>query len=185
MIGAYLRERFPLRVFVPAIGGLALAAWSTARHPDARTLLCAALMTSVLVVQFRVWDDLEDRARDRVRYPTRVLSRSPVGPFQVFTVALAAFALGLSWTEPWACGALLSLDVAAALAYRFLRPRLMEATWRFGVLPLKYPAFIVVTATGLGGASGPRLTRLALAAYLAACVHEAWHDRPSNAGIPL
>jgi len=89
---AYLAERFRPAVFAPAIARHAgLALWAAEAGPTAARLAGAAGLAALLLLQFRLWDDLEDRDRDRVAHPERVLVLAPPAPFRR---ALAVLGLG-------------------------------------------------------------------------------------------
>lgn len=140
-------------------------------------------MAPLLLLQFRLWDDLEDRHRDRMPHPERVLVLAPPAPFRRALVAiglvnLAAFAAAPSTV---ALTGLVALDAAFVAAYR-LRAGASDPVWRFGVLLLKYPIFV-----GLLSAAGgtPRTFRLALAMavmYAAAASYEVHHNRCRTTG---
>src|ERR1700719_604806 len=78
MFTAYLRERFPLRIFgLAAVALAAAASWASAATPTPATLVYATACSALLALQFRLWDDLEDRDRDRATHPGRLLVRTP------------------------------------------------------------------------------------------------------------
>src|SRR5262249_43151254 len=78
LIGGYVRERARLRVFVPLAVVMAMLGWTggpvdrwiAAFHPIDFTRAAATAL--VLMLAFRVWDDLEDRSRDAREHPRRV-----------------------------------------------------------------------------------------------------------------
>jgi hypothetical protein len=190
-IAAYLTERFPSRVFVPAIALHASAAWWAAGvtrlgpvDSPWRSFGAALGVMTLLFMQFRLWDDLEDLDRDRATHPDRVLVASRRRPFQVLLVMLTAaagFALAARGRALFAFGILCVVFLGA---YRFVRPRVADAHWRYGVLLLKYPAFVGVVALGLGRPDASRLVAAALAAYLVTSLYEAWHhDRHVGLGV--
>ena len=73
MVVNYLRERFRLRLFIP----LALLIAAAAIVPPASWTSFAIdfAVALLLLAQFRMWDDLADRGRDRIEHPGRVLVR--------------------------------------------------------------------------------------------------------------
>jgi hypothetical protein len=167
-------------VFLPAILLLAAAAWISAGRLAVPAFAHAIGLITIFVVTFRLWDDLEDCERDRLAHPGRVL---PQGPPRVFVVTLAALVIGnfvVLVAEPAAVAGLALLDAAAWWAYRGLRPRVSDAAWRYGVLPVKYPAFVLVTSVALGGPSWAAAVVAAVVTYAAACAYEAWHARSSS-----
>jgi hypothetical protein len=150
---AYLRERFRPLVFVPAILGATAMAVSI---PDsARTISTVAralVLMSLLFLQFRVWDDLEDRGRDAQTHPERVIVRAAPGPFWWALVALAVInvrvvqSMGTPASGVW----LVALDVAALVAYRWLRGAVSERAWTHWIVLAKYPAFLAIVALATG-----------------------------------
>ena len=171
---AYWRERFTPGRFVPAAVLLAMAATATSGGGGADWAIGTGVALS-LIAQFRLWDDLADRGRDRHTHPTRVLvTASATWPFVVQAIALAAINVALLSALEGAAAVrlLLALNAAAAAYYVFRPPHRT-----FGsdlVLLAKYPAFVLM----LAGAD-PRPGRLWLAlalTYAAACAFEIWHD---------
>ena len=171
---AYWRERFdPIR-FGPAAALVGMAAAATAT-----SALTAwginTVMAVTLIAQFRLWDDLADRERDRHIHPERTLvAAARIWPFVTQAVGLAAvnIALVLQIQGRTPATVLLALNLAAA-AYYVLRGS--ERTVGSDLLLLaKYPAFVLI----LSGTE-PRPGRLVLAlatTYAAACAFEIWHD---------
>ena len=182
-VRAYLAERFPPALFGPALAGLTAAAAWTAAEPSpaatARTLVLAAL----LVAQFRLWDDLEDIDRDRIVSPGRVLVRAPATPFRRLMALLIAAAALLCVERPPALLALLALETGFWVAYRYVRPSVPDETWRYGLLLLKYPLFVVVLSLAAGDAVTRRLSLAAAVAYACALAYELWHTRPVGARL--
>jgi hypothetical protein len=184
----YWRERFSLRVFLPAAAGLAVAArlghsWNLSRTSG------DSLVALLLLAQFRLWDDLADRQHDRVAHPDRWLS-SPTNAtrFVVSCAALGALNLVLSaWRGTrLSVFCLLALNAALGGWYAF-RPRTRSAFTDFMLL-LKYPA-IVVVLSDVRTARPQILAMALLMTYAAACGYEAWHDpaafRPPRAALRL
>jgi hypothetical protein len=181
-IAGYFRERFPLAVFGPVCLLLTAAAfWSVTNVPVLR-LAAALLLGIALVVQFRLWDDLEDRTHDRTTHPTRVLVNAPAEPFRVLLVVLTAIAIALSASEQEALAASLALNAGGWCAYRVARRRISMNGWRFGLLPLKYPGFVTVMALSLGDVIPVRLAVAAATTYVCASGYELLHDSPARVG---
>ena len=188
LFAAYLAERFRPAVFVPAIAlHAALALWAGGAEPTAVRLAAAAGLAALLLLQFRLWDDLEDRDRDRAVHPERILVLAPPGPFRHALVVLGLGNLIVLAAVPSAGApaaaavALAILDVVFFAAYR-LRTRVSDPFWRFGVLLSKYPAFVGVIATAAGAARAPRLALATAAMYAAASAYEALHDQHTHRG---
>ena len=184
LFAAYAAERFRPAVFLPAIAlHVLLALWAAGAEPTPRGLAAAAGVATLLLLQFRLWDDLEDRDRDRAAHPERVLASTTPAPFRRALVAIGLgnlVALAAAQTAAALTG-LIVLDFAFFAAYR-LRARAPDHVWRFGVLLVKYPVFVGLVAAAAGA---PRTLRLALAMaamYAAAGVYEACHDRRRTTG---
>ncbi len=166
-VGAWRAQRLPLARFAPLALMLAWAACGDAAA-SARGF-AAALLALSLVAQYRLWDDLVDRAVDRGAHPQRLLAAcTQPGPFVHAVVVLAignTLALGLLRGWPSALGAAL-LSASLALWYRRHRARgLVHAH----VLLLKYPALVVLLAPA---PIGPSALAAALVVYAALCAFE-------------
>jgi hypothetical protein len=185
MFTAYVRERFPLRIFGPAAIGIASAAtWGGTATPTPATLMHATAFSALLVLQFRLWDDLEDRARDRVTHPERLLVRGPATPYRRALVCLALANVALCGIEGWPAAVEVAfLDLVFYLAYRRIRRHVPDGVWRYSIPLIKYPAFVIVLATLLGAPQRGRLAAAALVAYSTASGYEALHGRRHCAGV--
>jgi hypothetical protein len=172
---AYWIERFRPTLFVPAAILIAAASRAgTAADPTSWTNDIARAL--LLLGQFRLWDDLADRERDRVAHPSRVLARATrIAPFVATVLILAALNIGLAaWlrgTE--AAAAVGALDIAAFAWYQWRPARRSAATDL--ILLSKYPTFVLLLAVG-STASFPLVVLSAAAIYGLACAFEIWHD---------
>lgn len=179
---AYIAERLPVRLVAPVASALALAAGG-----DRTTGQFAsdAMLALVLVVQFRLWDDIAERARDAVHHPTRVLVRAvSIRPFEAAAAGLGLVTVAyLISQSPHATALYIALVSVFAVWYGLRRERTAANTC---LLLAKYPAFVaIVAATRPIAHPMPLLISLVIV-YIAACVYEAWHD-PSSlrwGGIP-
>jgi hypothetical protein len=171
---AYWIERFSPAIFLPAAASIALAAHSTAAI-DLSRWLTDTIVSILLLAQFRLWDDLADRDRDRRAHPDCVIARAPrISPFVGTCVALAVVNASLAATRGGdGVAAFLLLTAAAAAWYRW-RP-LRRTVGSDLALLAKYPAFVVVIATGLS-APLSHAVPAAMAIYAAAVGVEIWHD---------
>jgi len=183
---AWLRERYPLWRFLPLAVFLATAGMSGAPSWRPLGLVHAVLLALGLVLQFRLWDDLESLPEDRTEHPGRVLCQAgSLSPFLALLGATVALNTALLLSAP---RALLSYSVLCTLAlawYRWLAPRLSRGALAAHGLLLKYPAFVLLLHLALGeGALSPLVPALV---YLCFCVHELLHDQRllSRPGMPL
>ena len=143
----------------------------------ARVVAQACVTIALLVLQFRLWDDLEDRDRDRVAHPERVLVRSRPAPFWR---VLAGLAIGnvilASFWSPGAAAGLAILNLAFWAAYRQMRPRVSDRAWCFILLPAKYPAFVWITAGTIGSPVSERVLPGLMFMWACAYWYEALHN---------
>jgi 4-hydroxybenzoate polyprenyltransferase len=177
-LAAYLRTRLPASRFGPLAVGLVLAALAGGPAPGPGRLAWQAVLAASLLLQFRVWDDLADRERDRRRHPRRVLvTARSLGPFHALGGAAAGAGLLLlaAGPDPGRRLAVYGLLVLAlALWYGAGRRRWSQPVLGYHVLLAKYPVFAYL----LGGAPARPLPRLLamLSLYLGLCVYEVLHD---------
>ncbi|HEX5110860.1 MAG TPA: hypothetical protein VFV95_20555 [Vicinamibacterales bacterium] len=182
-IAAYLAERFPLSVFAPALLLLSAAALQASTAPLGPNSLLVPVLGLTLIAQFRLWDDLEDAGHDRIHHPERVLVNRPEPPFRVLLLLLACAAAVLCLWRPQALSALAALDIAFWLAYGQLRAVIPDAAWQYGLLLLKYPAFVAVMTLTQGPVDASRLIFAMAATYVAACLYELWHEGTVAPGL--
>jgi len=178
MITTYFKERFRLVVFVPLAVVLTIAA-SAGRY-DSAAILYDAATALLLLLQFRLWDDLADRSADTIRHPERVLVKAPsADPFVRVCVALAFVNIALSAARDDSGLALVVLCVLhAALGAWYLR-RSRRSLPGDQLLLAKYPAFVLIVA-GARVVESPAVIALsAVGIYFAASAYEAWHDPAS------
>jgi hypothetical protein len=183
---AWLRERFPLWRFLPLAVFLAAAAQAGALSWEPVGLAHGVLLALGLVLQFRLWDDLESLPEDRLEHPGRVLCQArSLTPFLVLLGATAALNTVLLLSAPRALMSYAALCALALAWYRWLAPRLSRGALAAHGLLLKYPAFVVLLHLALGeGVLPPLVPGLV---YLCLCVHELLHDQRllSRPGMPL
>jgi SAM-dependent methyltransferase len=145
---AYCRERLA----TARIAGLVLLLWLLAAvtSPPASTSAgCVGLLlTALLVVQFRLWDDLADLRRDRIAHPQRVLVRSTATQSFIWLAGMT--------TLPVLCLLQLAPDsllrvggyvlIAACVAGLYVVERTAPArpAWVSLALLLKYAGFVLL-----------------------------------------
>ena len=177
---AYLRERFRLKIFgTAAVVHGAAALWAAGASPALASVIVAIALTAALLLQFRLWDDLEDLGRDRVGHPERVLVRADSAPFRhvCLILGVANLLLLLTVGSLAAAAGLVCLDLLFWIAYTTLRRRLPDRVWRFQILLIKYPVFVGLVAVALGSPLPWRLFVGACAIYACALAYETLHDR--------
>jgi len=175
----YLKTRFPawLAVLLPLL--LVLAALRERVSFSAQSA-AAFGMALLLVLEFRLWDDLCDVQRDRHLHPKRVLCQSnSLRPFWALLVLLTAINFGLAvlvrgW---WAATMLLGLHVLLAAWYGWRE----HAKWRpvvnYHFVLLKYPLIVwMLGAITAADIVDPPLVFSASIVYLGLCIFEVAHD---------
>ncbi|MEP6733394.1 MAG: hypothetical protein ABJE10_22310 [bacterium] len=184
----YLRERYGARRFVPL--ALILAGVGLLASPDlaretlasnSRTVLRGSVVAYLLVLVFRIWDDLEDRERDTQLHPGRVTGRiATVTPLILLLAVVATLATAVVLTGPQPIMRMMALALLTAIisVWYGARNALTSAPAANALVVLvKYPVLASVTApAALWDHGDGRAIRILLALYLALCIHEALDD---------
>ena len=182
MVGAYLAERFSLRVFVPMAVVIAGAA-SGGALSGARLILDAAFAL-LLLAQFRSWDDLADRGRDAVSHPDRVLLRAmSTAPLVAFSGALATLNICLAIERDASGVAVAVLVGLIGVLGAWYSLRTVRRAAGEHLLLSKYPAMVIVVAGARVLSAPVTILSAALAVYLGVCLYEVWHDPRSPLSI--
>ena len=144
-LAAWRRERFAFARFLPLA---VLLVWAAFHAGDANLAQAGAvlLIALALLAQFRLWDDLVDRERDRTAHPQRVVARVEERAALNGAVCLlaASNALGLAWVH--GLSALLGFALLCALTALWYRSYRARELTHVLVLHLKYPAFVLIIA---------------------------------------
>ena len=172
---AWLRERLPVRRFGPIAAAIACPPQLVAFR-GAGAFAVDVAIAWLLLAQFRLWDDLVDRERDRERHPHRVLARtSRVKAYVLLCVALAiGNALVLGSRESARLALSLFVALTALLAAAYTRPYRTPATDLIRLA--KYPVFVLLIAAGHPEGYGAAAYAAAIAAFVVAVAYEVWHD---------
>jgi hypothetical protein len=143
----YWAERLRPQVTMPLAASIAFAATAGSRFDIARWAVDAAL-AMFFIAQFRLWDDLADRAADRVAHPDRVLVRTAHEPFVAMCAGLAiANIAGTGLLRGvWSAVTLLAVNILAWTYYA--RRTEARTAARDLALLAKYPTFVCVLAAG-------------------------------------
>lgn len=152
MLGRYLYSRFPATQFVPLAVFVATAGLAPAPPEPLARWIMAVMLSFMLILQFRLWDDIADRERDRLKQPERVLCRtSDIKPFLIAATILPLInGILLAWYQGhinWIPAYLLLC--ASLLAWYRLRPSSASpGLLNSALVLLKYPfiAWLVSTA---------------------------------------
>jgi 4-hydroxybenzoate polyprenyltransferase len=184
LIVRYVRERARLSVFIPlALVMAAMGRWTGGRvdgWTETAGYALTALTALVLVLAFRVWDDLEDRSRDAREHPSRVtVIADSVAPLTAVGLMLGALGLLLVVLGPHAGSRLIAVTMAVAVlaAWYRVRPASARAVVNAHVVLLKYPllAFAATSASPPTGAL--------VSLYLVLCAYEIVDDPALRASI--
>lgn len=175
---AYRRSRFPAVIFVP-LGFLLCLAGSDGLRIGARELAVKLALACGLLFQFRLWDDLSDRERDRLDHPDRVLVKTP-SPALFRALLLLTFALNsvLIALQPAAlsrAAVFLALTAGLLFWYRHLRAVCGGDLIHCHVILAKYPAFVYLVSSS--ETLEARLWVSMLLVYFSFCIYEFLHDR--------
>jgi 2-polyprenyl-3-methyl-5-hydroxy-6-metoxy-1,4-benzoquinol methylase len=180
---AYAVERIAkmrIALVVALVAGLGFA---VEKPYDLANALIRITLVALLVVQFRLWDDIADREHDRHRYPERVLQRhrGRATPFLVLLGALTVPILGLLFTlenSAWRIGAYGGLALALAVVYggaATAHGRVMRMGW----VLLKYPVFVLLPLATPGS---PNAWVAAAISYLVVMLYD-WATSPDAADM--
>lgn len=182
VIRRYLTERYPARRFVPL--ATLVAATGMLASPGSPQLSVAdgvrgVVLAYLLVLVFRIWDDLEDRERDVLLHPGRITGRvGATKPFVALACAAAVLAVLLVLVGPQPTQRMLALALLTAVLCVWYRLRSLPRIANAFVLLAKYPVIACVAAPAALWAERDvtHATPFLLALYLFLCIHEALDD---------
>jgi 4-hydroxybenzoate polyprenyltransferase len=175
---AYARERLTPARLAPAVLLVVLSTLAGRGWSGAIAVVVDAAVALALVAAFRLWDDLVDRERDRVKHPHRVtVTASTVTPLWIVAGALGAAAAVMLALADGTASVVLLVVYAGILAASYAR-RGSRTAARDRILLLKYGVFTLVLI-GLPAAASARGLIAAAAAFAIACVYEWRHDAES------
>jgi 4-hydroxybenzoate polyprenyltransferase len=183
LVARYLHERYGARPFIPLALTLGFAGRIAvgARLDSPWSLPPSILLCYLLVLAFRVWDDLEDRARDQREHPERVLVRSSTrAPW--FALLAGAFAISATIIVAGSDsgGRLLLLGAGCLVLFGWYRVRrALAAPPLIGTLVVfgKYPLIALVAAPRATSLPIGTTTLVLLALYLVLLAYELFDDK--------
>jgi len=179
-IPAYCRERLSLRILIPMVIFLTTAAGTVSTSSDAVFTFRGTALCCLLILQFRLWDDLGDLPRDRIESPHRLLCRlSSVSHFNVLCLLLLATNIAiLSRSDSHFTIVLFLLLNAGFLCwYGGLRRYFSERLGGWHVVLLKYPIFVMLMSDDASTALTLEFWLAIAVVYLCFCVFEVLDDR--------
>lgn len=188
IVRAWLRERYPARRFVSlalvlgAVGVLASPELTRIPVADATAAWArGAIVAYLLVLCFRIVDDLADRSLDATLHPTRITVREDCEPLRWVSwvsCGIVAMLLAVGPQRAERLLVLIALDAALLLWYRMRRPTDRAAITNAIVVLAKYPVIALLAAPAvLWTEDGlARAAPFLFALYLILCVHEVLDD---------
>lgn len=171
-LAAWLVERVATKRIAALWMLLAAAAWSVS--PTTPLWIVAAPM-ALLVVQFRLWDDLAEREHDAARHPGRVMVRTAHAACFAMVVAVLAVVVAVLLVMCGGSSAFVIYGVLLAAAVLFYKKSAVAIRhcWRAYVVLLKYPVFVFLCA---GSAAPLRTAATAVAVFGVLAAFEALDD---------
>ena len=183
---AYLRERYASPLFVVLAALLTATGFAISPGEAGPAALFRSLAIAfLLVLSFRIGDDLADAPRDRVRHPDRVLVRAPErGPFIALLAATTALAVAIIATAPQPFARLIAIGGAALVLGAWYAARgdakpLVAAH----VVLAKYPVIALAAAPAFPRSVTGSVVAILAALYAVLCAYETFHD-PVLRGSP-
>jgi hypothetical protein len=175
----YLATRFPARLYLPCAAFLASAGCAGGRALFPASLSHAWMLAMILLLQFRLMDDLADINHDRQVHPERVMAQATsILSFQILlgcSFLANCFLVAIQPGPEHRLGELLLLNAGAFLWYSRLRSMVTGRILGYHLVVGKYPAFVYL----LSG-NGRERWRLLLATslvYICFSLYEALHDK--------
>jgi 4-hydroxybenzoate polyprenyltransferase len=176
---AYLRERYASPVFVALAALLAATGLMISPGPvTAAALVRSFAIAYLLVLAFRIGDDLADARRDGVEHPDRVLVRATDRrPFIALLIAAAVFAGALIATMPEPVARLIAIGGAALLLGVWYAARGgAKPLFAAHVVLLKYPVIALAAAPALPQSVTGSVVSTLVALYAVLCAYETFDD---------
>jgi hypothetical protein len=174
----YLRTRMPGKIYLPCAAFLVIAGFAGGRDLKARWIVLAFMQAVTLLMQFRLLDDLNDIAYDRLRHPDRVMAQVlSLAPFQILLVLSFVINLILTKLQPGPENrlfVLLFLNAIFAAWYLWFHESLKKGTSGYRLVLGKYPAFVFLLS-GDTSSSWQLLLSMSFV-YLCFTVYEVLHD---------
>lgn len=175
----YRRERLPMALVLSVAALLTIAATVLSGRWPIADVLWNVVLAGFLVIQFRLWDDLNDINNDRISHPDRILCRlGSHSHFQIVVVILFVLnSIALTLTKsPNAVAVFVVLNAVFLLWYRVLR------NW-FGtflhvhLVLTKYPVFAFLLADEPLSKNRTSAVLMLAVVYVGACIYEFVHKR--------
>jgi 4-hydroxybenzoate polyprenyltransferase len=178
---AYLRERYRPLPWVPLACALALAGLAVSGPLSAATagdFVTAWFIAFLLVLAFRVWDDIEDHERDTHEHPERIVVRAMTRvPFAAIAVIAGAAAVGIIASGAQPRARLTALAIGAVTLFAWYRGRRFLGAVGVPIILAKYPLIAFVSAAPRSNAPSLGVAVAVFASlYLALLVYDLTDD---------
>lgn len=175
----YRRERLPMALVLSVAALLTVAAIAASGKVSAADVVWNVALAGLLVIQFRLWDDLNDIDLDRISHPNRVLCRLESHSHFRFVLAILfamnSVALSLS-KSPQSATVFIVLNIVFLLWYRVLR-EYFSAFLHVHVVLTKYPVFAFLIADEPTAKNKTSIVLMMVVVYGGACIYEYLHTR--------
>ena len=174
----YRRERLSVGLVLTVAVLLMLAGMTVSARFDAATIGWNVVLAALLVIQFRLWDDLIDIDIDRSQYPDRVLCQMEsttqfwLGMQLLFAINCAAIGFSKSWTEAMIFVAMNAVFFVWYHAVRRYFSRFLNVMFVLA----KYPAFTLVIADAPALKNKTSVIISMAVVYAGACLYEILHN---------
>ncbi len=170
----------PLTLIGPLTLFLCTGALTTGWPAAASTWLLNLVLAVLLIVEFRLWDDLSDVDIDRVHFPDRVLcqSKSLVGFRIVLGLLFAVNVILLAANKSeLALIAFLVLHFLVLAWYSVRGRNRLSSVFSQTIVLLKYPVFVYLLGSNAGGPGRLLTSSYAMSlTFLCFCIYELLHD---------
>ncbi len=187
-LAKYQQTRFPVRLFLPLALFLCTASLVTGWPPNLPAWTGHVLLACTLLFQFRLWDDLNDLARDRRDHPERILSRSKsLAPFYAATgLSFVINLVLLLWLySTIAVGIFLTLNLTFLAWYQLAGKFKIHATVAYHIILIKYPIFVLLLASADLATEVRSMLYAMAVVYFSFCVYELLHDQQLRSILDL
>jgi hypothetical protein len=176
----YRKSRMPVTLIGPLMVLLCTAALATGWPATASTWMLNAVLAVLLIVEFRLWDDLSDVDSDRVLFPDRLLcqAKSLVGFRIVVGLLFAVIVILLAANRSKLCLTTFLVLNSLVLAWYSVRGRIrFSSAFSQTIVLLKYPVFVYLLSSNAGGRESMLTSSYAMGlTFLCFCIYELLHD---------
>ena len=179
LVTGYLGTRFQVHLYLPCAAFLAIAGLSGGQTLSPPGMAWTGMLALMLLLQFRVMDDLGDIRHDRLAHPERVMAKAAsLAPFYLMLCGSFAANLVLVTMQQGPerrLGVFLLLNAVAILWYSCFRRALTGKILGYHIVLGKYPVFVYLLS-GNGYRTWPLILAICFV-YIIFSIYEGLHDR--------